>query len=168
MEYFDVVDEDDNVVGVATRQDCHKKKLLHRSVMFFVLDQKGRIFVNKRSKDKEFFGGMWSIVLGGHVESGERYDRAVMREAEEEAGIRAAPFKIGFFKKRMPEEKENVSVYGFRVDNKPRLLSGEIEFGDFMTLDEAEAKMNVEKFIPETTQLLPLLRGHLKAYHSAD
>ncbi|MFH0862927.1 MAG: NUDIX domain-containing protein [Candidatus Altiarchaeota archaeon] len=161
IEYFDVVDENDQVVGRASRDECHKKRLLHRSVMFFILDKDGKIFVNKRVANKDFFGGQWSIVFGGHVECGERYDTALVREAEEEAGLRSKPFKLGFFKKRLPEERENVWVYGIVAERKPQLPKEEIESGTFMTLAEAEEKIRKDKFIPETLQLLPMLRDYL-------
>jgi isopentenyldiphosphate isomerase len=160
-EFFDVVDDNDNVVGRASRDECHKKRLTHRSVMFFILDKQNRILVNRRAKGKEFFGGQWSIVLGGHVACGERYDTALLREAEEEAGMRTRPFKLGFFKKRLPQEKENVMVYGFVTDQKPKLQKEEIDFGEFMTIEEAKEKMKTEKFIPETEQLLPFLIKHI-------
>jgi isopentenyl-diphosphate Delta-isomerase len=160
-EYFDVVDENDQVVGRASRDECHKKHLLHRSVMFFILDKEGRIFVNKRAAKKDFFGGQWSIVFGGHVECGERYDTALVREAEEEAGIRSRPFKLGSFKKRLPEEKENVWVYGIVAERKPQLQKEEIDSGDFMTLAAVEEKIKKDKFIPETAQLLPILKEYL-------
>ena len=120
-EFFDVVDVDDNIVGKASRRECHEKKLLHRSVQFFIFDKDYRILVNKRSSTKEFFENQWSIVLGGHVPSGESYDDAVIREALEEAGISSKPFHMGYFKKRLPEESENVSVYGFITDSEPQL-----------------------------------------------
>jgi len=160
-EYLDVVDDEDNVVGKALRSDCHEKNLMHRSVMFFIFDPDYRVLVNKRVADKEFFGGMWSIVLGGHVSSGQSYDEAVVREAEEEAGVESKPFKIGYMKKRLPQECENVMVYGFVTDGKPNLLADEIEYGEFMTLSEAEDKITAEDFIPETHDLLPMLRSFL-------
>ncbi|MBD3387495.1 MAG: NUDIX domain-containing protein [Candidatus Altiarchaeales archaeon] len=160
-EFFDIVDDDDNVVGRAGRQEAHDNHLLHRSVQFFIFDPENRILVNRRSQGKEFFAGMWSIVLGGHVPSGESYYDAVVREAEEEAGVTSEPFKIGHFKKRLPEESENVMVYGFRTAEKPDLLAEEIEYGEFMTLEEAKKKIEEAEFIPETAQLLPLLEEHL-------
>jgi isopentenyldiphosphate isomerase len=35
-EFFDIVDENDNVIGKASREECHGRGLIHRSVMFFV------------------------------------------------------------------------------------------------------------------------------------
>jgi isopentenyldiphosphate isomerase len=160
-EFLDVVDDDDRVVGRASRGECHKRRLPHRSVQFFIFDKKNRVLVNRRSSKKEFFGGLWSIVLGGHVASGDTYDGTVGREAQEEANVGSAPFRMGFFRKRLPEEMENVAVYGFVADGKPTLLAEEIEYGEFMTLAEAEERIKKEKFIPETAQLLPILRDYL-------
>lgn len=162
MEYFDVVDDEDNVVGRASRKQCHEKKLLHRSVQFFIFDKDGRILVNKRSSTKEFFEGQWSIVLGGHVPSGETYDDAVSREALEEADVETKPFYMGSFKKRIPEEKENVRVYGFLADGKVELLADEIEHGEFMDRKQMMQTIQTEEFIPETTQLLEILGEYLK------
>ncbi|HHQ45210.1 MAG TPA: NUDIX domain-containing protein, partial [Candidatus Altiarchaeales archaeon] len=127
MEYFDVVDEDDKVVGKASRMECHNNPdLIHRSVQFFIFDKDGRIFVNKRSSTKEFFKSQHSIVFGGHVPAGETYGEAVVREAFEEAGVASKPFYMGYFKKRIPQEKENVKVYGFITDKDLTLLEDEI------------------------------------------
>jgi isopentenyldiphosphate isomerase len=48
-EIFDIINENNKVIGKATRAETHKKGLLHKSVFFFILDKKGRIFVNQRS-----------------------------------------------------------------------------------------------------------------------
>jgi len=105
MEIYDVVDEDDKVIGKATRQEIHDKRLIHRSVMFFIFDKKGRIFVTQRTKHKEFYKEYWSIVLGGHVNSGETYEEAAIRECKEETGIENKPFlwdllSKGFLKRK--------------------------------------------------------------------
>ena len=105
-EFFDIVDENDNVIDKASREECHEKSLIHRSVMFFVFNEKGKVLVTKRTKNKDFFPGFWSIVMGGHVGSGESYEEAVAREVEEEVGLKAVPFFIHYFKKRIREEKE--------------------------------------------------------------
>jgi len=159
-EFFDVVDEDDNVMGKASRSDCHEKHLMHRSVMFFVFDDQNRVYVNKRADEKEFFGGRYSIVFGGHVPSGETYDEAVVRELEEETGLTDPPFPLGQFKKRTPEENENARVYGMVATKPIKLLLEEVVSGEFMTLEQTQQMMKKEDFIPETQQLLPILREY--------
>ena len=40
-EYFDIVSDDDEVVGRATRKEVHAKGYVHRSVLFFIFDRDG-------------------------------------------------------------------------------------------------------------------------------
>jgi len=159
-EIFDVVDDDDKVIGKATRKEVHTKHLIHRSVMFFIFDKKGRIFVSQRTKNKEFFKEYWSIGLGGHLSTGETYDEAVVREAKEEANIDEKPFFMGSFKIRIQNksDNENAKVYGFLTDKKLKFDPFEIKQGTFMTVEEMEEKIKKEKFLPETKDLLEILK----------
>jgi 8-oxo-dGTP diphosphatase len=50
-----------------------------------ILDDGGRIFVQRRSATRKLFPNCWDIV-GGHLEPGESYDEALRREVEEETG----------------------------------------------------------------------------------
>ena len=52
-----------------------------------VTDGRGRVFVQRRSADRELFPGAWDMV-GGHAESGEDALAALKREVEEETGWR--------------------------------------------------------------------------------
>lgn len=157
-EIYDVVDEDDNVIGKATREEVHKKKLIHRSVMFFIFDKKGRILVTQRTKNKEFFKEFWSIGLGGHLLAGENYDKAVVRECKEETNVDSKLFFMSSFKLRIPDESENVRVYGFVTDKTPELDPFEVKQGIFLTMKEANEKIKKEKFLPETKDLLRILK----------
>ena len=160
-EFFDIVDEDDHNIGKASREECHKRGLIHRSVMFFVFDDEGRVLVTKRTKTKDFFPGYWSIVLGGHVHAGESYEEAVVREMEEEAKLKVKPFLITSFKKRIPEEKENVKVYGVLAKDNLTLNDEELERGEFLGIDEIEEKLKSQNFLPETEILFGILKGYL-------
>jgi isopentenyldiphosphate isomerase len=162
-ELFDVVDDEDNIVGKATRSECHENGLIHRSVMFFVFDPKKRVLVTKRTLNKDFFPGFYSIVLGGHVQSGESYEEAVVREIEEEIGISAKPYLISFFKKRIPEEKENVKVFGVVVKEKLKLNEDELESGEFLEFEELDDRMEKEEFLPETEILYSILFAYLSS-----
>ena len=163
QELFDTVDENDRKIGKATRERCHAENLIHRSVMFFVLDGKGRVLVTKRTEDKDFFPGYWSITLGGHVLAGETYEEAAKREIEEEIGLSSTPFFIESFPKRIPEERENVKVFGVVTKEDIKLEEAEIAWGDFLEMDELKEKLENEKFLPETEVLLKILKGYLSS-----
>ncbi len=88
-EQFDVVNQDDHVVGVRTRSEVHAGKLLHRAVHVFLLRPDGYLLLHKRSPTKEEFPSVWTSSCSGHVSSGESYDETAPRELMEELGIQA-------------------------------------------------------------------------------
>ena len=50
-----------------------------------IRDERGRVFVHRRSVTRRLFPGIWDIV-GGHIEAGETLEEALAREIEEETG----------------------------------------------------------------------------------
>ena len=87
-ELFPVVDEDGNIVGTATRGECHGgSKLLHPVVHLHVFDGKGNLFLQKRPEWKDIQPGKWDTSVGGHVDLGEDVSSALKREVSEELGI---------------------------------------------------------------------------------
>jgi isopentenyldiphosphate isomerase len=54
-EILDVIDENDNVIGTATREQCHTDpKLLHHTVHFTFIDRKNsKILLTQRSFKKK-------------------------------------------------------------------------------------------------------------------
>jgi isopentenyldiphosphate isomerase len=156
-EELDVVDDDDRVLARASRARVHDEYLIHRSVMFFVLDENDCVFVNQRSDQKEMYPGYWSIAFGGHVLAGESYEDAVRRELEEETGLRSQPFLINSFQKRTADERENVRTYGVRAQAELQLYAEEIEQGRFVTMAEMNEMIGRLNFLPETPTLLKTL-----------
>ena len=89
-EYFDVVNERDEPIGRATRREVHARRLWHRAVHILVFDSAGRIFLQKRSMKKDMSPGLWDSSCAGHVDAGEDYNAAAVRELGEELGITLA------------------------------------------------------------------------------
>jgi len=88
-EIFDVVDENDVPVGTATRAEVHAKNLIHRAVHVFVLNRNGDLYLQKRSRLKDMNPGVWDSSVSGHLDAGEDYLQAAVRELGEEIGIDA-------------------------------------------------------------------------------
>ena len=89
-EWFDVVNERDEVVSRALRREVHARGWWHRAVHILVSDAAGRVFLQKRSMTKDLSPGLWDSSCSGHVDSGEDYDAAAVRELGEELGLEAA------------------------------------------------------------------------------
>ncbi len=86
-ELFDVVDEHDQVIDRLPRAVVHARKLLHRAVHIFVFDDAGRMYVQLRSATKDEYPNCYTSSCSGHVDAGEDYDTAAIRELREELGL---------------------------------------------------------------------------------
>ncbi len=100
-------------------------------------------------------------MLGGHVHSGESYEEAAVREIKEEIGVDAQPYYMESIKKRIPEEKESVKVFGVRVDGEIILNKEELESGAFIEVSELKESIINHDFLPETEKLFQILKHHL-------
>ena len=87
-EWFPIVDEAGNVVGKATRKECHSgSRLLHPVVHLHVFNRQGDIYLQKRSIHKFIQPGKWDTAVGGHQDYGESVEEALRREVQEELGF---------------------------------------------------------------------------------
>ena len=93
-EIFDIVDEQDRVIGNAGRREIHRRRLRHRAVHLFLFDNTGRLYIQKRASTKGSFPGRFDSSASGHVDSGESYDAAVLRETREEIGLEFLPDEL--------------------------------------------------------------------------
>ncbi|HLF54706.1 MAG TPA: NUDIX domain-containing protein [Candidatus Nanoarchaeia archaeon] len=94
QEVLDVVDENNEVVGSAPFDDVYAKRLNHRIVHVLIFNDKGEIFLQQRSAKKSFCPGHWVTSAGGHVQKGETYEKAAVRELKEELGVKIPLTKI--------------------------------------------------------------------------
>ncbi len=86
-DLLDIVDDQDRVIGLATRADVHARGLRHRAVHILVHDGRGRVYVQRRSELKDCQPGLWDTSAAGHVDHGEDYASAAARELAEELGL---------------------------------------------------------------------------------
>jgi len=82
-----IVNTKNEPVGSATKQEAWREGLIHRVVRMAIFDTKGRMLVQKRSDQKELFPGRWDNSAAGHVDVGETYEQAALRELHEELGL---------------------------------------------------------------------------------
>ena len=99
IEYLDLVDENDNVIGKEDRNIIYKKDLNNfRVINIMIINSENKIIVPKRSGNRRLFPNCYDCSVGGHVSSGETYEEAAYRELEEELGISNVKLEeIGYF-----------------------------------------------------------------------
>ncbi len=87
MELLDYVNERDEVIGQKSRKEVYNEMLTHRIVHVFVVNDRGELAVQMRSKECGFKPLHWGMSAAGHVQAGETYELAGVRELKEELGV---------------------------------------------------------------------------------
>ena len=132
-EFFDVVNERDEVIGRAPRREVHARDLLHRAIHVLVFNAHGDVFLQKRSRTKDTAPGLWDSSTSGHVDAGEDYDACAVRELGEEIGlvVAACPQRLLRITACAATGWEFVWVYQCLSEGPFTLHPEEIECGDW-------------------------------------
>ena len=159
-EVFDIVDDADAVIGRASRGEVHgNPALIHRVAHVLVFNRHGELYLQRRAMNKDVQPGKWDTSVGGHVDCGETYDAAAVRELEEELGIGGAnPALLWKYLHRNEYESEYVCTYRIQYDGEIRYDSHEIIEGRFWKIieirDHLESGVFTPNFVDEFRRLI--------------
>jgi isopentenyldiphosphate isomerase len=156
-ELLDVVDENDSVVEVKTRGEIHAQGLMHRAVHILVFNNRGDLFIQKRSMNKDENPGLWDSSAAGHVDSGEDYLQCALREITEELGIVVAGALQLLFK--LPASAatgyEHSLIYRYDFDGPLILQKDEIDEGRWISPEHMDQSLEARD--PGMTESLHLI-----------
>ncbi len=161
METLDIVNENDEVVGQASYREIYEKLHAHRIVHILIFNNEGKMALQLRSKTKSFCPQHWSTSVGGHVQAGESYEQAALREMREEIGVETT-FDLIAKDSYIDISRNNFQKFlaTFRTiyEGSLNLNPEEVEKFEFFSLKEIQEMIDQgEKFNPE---LLFLLKKH--------
>ncbi len=114
-EILDIYDKNFEKIGTATRGEIHEKGHIHKVVhCWFEEDtENGKYCYFQQRAMYKSYPGLYGVMVGGHIDSGEDVFEALKREISEEAGISVREENISFIN----EIFENI-VDGDFIDNE--------------------------------------------------
>ncbi|MEZ5942953.1 MAG: NUDIX domain-containing protein [Planctomycetaceae bacterium] len=155
-EIFDVCDEHDVVVGQAPRAVVHAQNLLHRAVHIWVLNSAGEMLLQLRSQTKDQYPGCYTSSASGHLDSGEDYETAAVRELQEELGLTGALEFVGKLPASPETAFEHTVLYRLTTDVPAQPNKDEIAGLEVLPVPEIRQRLKLkpELFSPPLISLL--------------
>ena len=168
---YDIVNENDQVVGAARRDAIHVNNFRHRASHIWVFNMKGELFLQRRSPWKQNHPGLWCSSAAGHVDTGESYEVAAHREVLEEIGIQSPLARFWKVDASNETGHEFIEFFVGTSEGPFRFASGEVESGAFFPVTQIQEwvkrmptdftpvfKMVANQFLNETERLIKLLK----------
>lgn len=145
-EYLEVVDDHNQVIGIASRYDIHQKALRHRSVHIFIFNSRGDLYLQKRSPHKDQYPDHWDSSAAGHTDPGESPLEAAQRELMEELGLAVPLTEVLEYPSCLETGWEFVTLFMAETDNPIQLNLEEATTGRYFSPDQ------LTQFLPDPLQ----------------
>ena len=161
-EQLEVINENDQVIGLETREKIHKDGLLHREIHIWFLTPKAEIVFQHRAKDKDTYPDKLDATVGGHVEPKMSYEETAVKECKEETGIDIDLKNLVFLRKMRKKSFDEAtgltnntirSQYAYLYDgsiNDLQVEDGKAQGFEAWKIDDLShlSEMDKNKFIP--------------------
>lgn len=164
-EFLNIMDRNENITNnTKPRSLVHRDGDLHMTAHIWIvrrIDTSLYVLLQKRSRKKLLYGGLYDVSSAGHISAGEEARYSAVRELKEELGIGADPRNlecIGSDKtestfvtpdgtKIIDREIATIYVYNKRIDiDSLKLQESEVESVCWVDVDECIARIDDENF----------------------
>ncbi len=122
---LNIVDENDQIIGVDTRDNIHRKGLLHRESHVWFYTSNGEIILQHRAKNIETYPDLLDATVSGHVEIDDDYVSTALKEMTEETGVKAKRNDLTLIRKTRSNSRDKITgktnnviraVYAYRYN----------------------------------------------------
>ena len=110
-----IVNDKDEVIGVKERGTL-KENDIYRVSALWITNSKEEILLARRAYTKKHDPGQWGPAVAGTVDEGETYESNIVKEAEEELGLKNIHFKKESKQKRFGKHKHFSQWFSTIVD----------------------------------------------------
>jgi 8-oxo-dGTP pyrophosphatase MutT (NUDIX family) len=165
-ELLDYVDGEDNVIDQMTRDQYYALATppgYLRAVELLLVNDEGKLWIPRRTKTKRIAPDCLDYSSGGHVDAGETYMQACLRETEEELSLKLQPSDLEFIMKfsPTPEVPYFRKLFVYRTNMEPAFNPE-----DFASAEWIEPQLLVERIKggeKAKDSMLVTIEGYIKA-----
>ncbi len=141
-EFLDIVDHNDQVIKTLPRSEVYGKGLFGqmRSVWLLIRNSHGQLWIPRRCSTRQVCPDHLEGSVVGHVQAGETYQQALIRETQEEVGFDLTKQSYRHLGKLIPHIHQSfcfADVYECRMDQEPVNWNRQ-EFSEWSWLTPAE------------------------------
>ena len=161
-EIFDVCDPEDRVIGQARRADVHAQNLLHRAVHIWVFRSNGQLVAQRRSATKDQYPLTLTSSASGHLDTGEDYLTAGVRELGEELGLHGLELQFAVKLPASPDTAyEHTVLYTVMTDALLQPHTGEVAGLELYSLADLQDRLTLNdgQLSPPFRKLIEWSRG---------
>ena len=147
-DLFIQVDESDNPIAPISRKEANTNPdVIHRSIKVLVYNSVGELLIQKRHESKDTFPDCWDVSVAGHVDWGETYIEAALREMQEEIGIfiqKSDLELIGKLLIKLPWETEFQQTYKTIIHTETEITFAEDEVSEVRFVNNEELSVMIK------------------------
>jgi isopentenyldiphosphate isomerase len=138
-EYIDIVNTKGEPTGkTALKSEAHKNGWYHNTIHVWLFTSKGQILLQQRSHRKLIHPLLWDVSAAGHIDAGETFIEAALRETKEEIGLQL--------------KSEDLIKIGVKL-HEMSYSNGTIRDNEFHQVYIAELQVDVNTLIPQETEV---------------
>lgn len=149
-EYLDIVDKYGRPTGkTALKSEVHSKGLYHNTIHLWLYTNEGEILLQQRSRKKAIYPLLWDVSVAGHIDAGETFEEAVIRETKEEIGLKL--------------QQRNLTKIGVFL-HETSYANGSIQDNEFHQVFIAELNVGLSDLTPQKDEVEALKLVTLEAF----
>lgn len=167
QEILDIVNEHDEVIESKSRDEIYKRgNCFIRGVWLFIQNSKGQLWIPRRVKTKALCPEALDGSVVGHINAGETYEDAVIRETKEEVNLKIKKEDLKCIGSMRPEQlavmskniRAFIKVYLVESDDVPDFNRD--DFSEYYWLKPEELLSRIESGEKHKPSL-PLVVKHI-------
>ena len=168
MELQIIVDSNDEIIGYKPREEITPNDIYRISALW-IADENGRLLFAQRASTKKRNPDKWTMAVVGTNGKGETYKSNIIKEAEEELGIKINSeelVELGKIFFDFPEVKAFEMEYFYRINSSTKIEVDSEEVGEIIWLSVEDAKNEFyakdSRFVYGMTQAWEECESHIR------